>query len=126
MNKHKYSIEPIGTIRSKLTDIEQAPLQGDEGAPGAWLELTVPVAQGLVGITAGDELIVRGFTAHNGMSFRCTHGESLRAVDGHVCDAVAGSSRPGGTSSGFGLGGRRASVKGCANEGDRWDTDYRY
>jgi tRNA-Thr(GGU) m(6)t(6)A37 methyltransferase TsaA len=32
--------------------------QGDEGAPEAWLELTAHVAQGLVGITAGDELIV--------------------------------------------------------------------
>ena len=30
----------------------------DEGAPEAWLELTVLVGQGLVGITAGDELIV--------------------------------------------------------------------
>jgi tRNA-Thr(GGU) m(6)t(6)A37 methyltransferase TsaA len=53
-----YTIEPIGFIRSELTSLEAAPRQGDEGAPEAWLELTAHVAQGLVGITAGDELIV--------------------------------------------------------------------
>jgi len=58
MNESNYTIEPIGVIRSELTSREAAPRQGDEGAPEAWLELTALVAQGLVGITAGDELIV--------------------------------------------------------------------
>jgi tRNA-Thr(GGU) m(6)t(6)A37 methyltransferase TsaA len=53
-----YTIEPIGVIRSELTSLEAAPRQGDEGAPEAWLELTAQVAPGLVGLTAGDELIV--------------------------------------------------------------------
>lgn len=53
-----YTIEPIGFIRSELTRLEAAPLQGDEGAPEAWLELTPLAAQGLAGIMAGDELIV--------------------------------------------------------------------
>lgn len=53
-----YTIEPIGFIRSELTRLEAAPLQGDEGAPEAWLELTPLAAQGLTGIMAGDELIV--------------------------------------------------------------------
>ncbi|MCI0717398.1 MAG: tRNA (N6-threonylcarbamoyladenosine(37)-N6)-methyltransferase TrmO [Acidobacteria bacterium] len=58
MIENSYAIEPIGVIRSELTSLEAAPLQGDEGAPEAWLELTPLVAHGLVGITAGDELIV--------------------------------------------------------------------
>ena len=33
-------------------------MQGDEGGPEAWLELTPQVAEGLVGIKAGDELLV--------------------------------------------------------------------
>ena len=33
-------------------------MQGDEGAPEAWLELTASTALGLMGIKAGDELIV--------------------------------------------------------------------
>ena len=58
MKGRRYHIEPIGVIRSKLTHLERAPLQGDEGAPDAWLELTAAVARGLSGITVGDELIV--------------------------------------------------------------------
>ena len=53
-----YMIEPIGVIRSELTKLEDAPMQGDEGAPEALLELTLSAAQGLMGIKAGDELIV--------------------------------------------------------------------
>lgn len=33
-------------------------MQGDEGAPEAWLELTPQAAPGLMGIQTGDELIV--------------------------------------------------------------------
>jgi tRNA-Thr(GGU) m(6)t(6)A37 methyltransferase TsaA len=53
-----YTIEPIGFVRSELTRLEDAPMQGDEGAPEAWLELTPLAAPGLTGIKAGDELIV--------------------------------------------------------------------
>jgi tRNA-Thr(GGU) m(6)t(6)A37 methyltransferase TsaA len=58
MNVTFYSIEPIGFVRSELTRLEEAPMQGDEGAPEAWLELTPQAAPGLMGIQAGDELIV--------------------------------------------------------------------
>jgi tRNA-Thr(GGU) m(6)t(6)A37 methyltransferase TsaA len=58
MSTTSYTIEPIGFIRSELTQLEAAPLQGDEGAPEAWLEITPQAAQGLAGIMAGDELIV--------------------------------------------------------------------
>ena len=53
-----YTIEPIGFIRSELTQLEDAPMQGDEGAPDAWLELTPSAAPGLLGIQPGNELIV--------------------------------------------------------------------
>ena len=58
MSETSYTIEPIGVIRSELTSREAAPLQGDEGGPEAWLELTERVAQGLRGVNVGDELIV--------------------------------------------------------------------
>ena len=53
-----YTVEPIGVIRSELDSLGAAPLQGYEGAHEAWLDLKAVVAQGLVGITTGDELIV--------------------------------------------------------------------
>lgn len=58
MSTTSYMIEPIGFIRSELTRLEAAPLQGDEGAPEAWLELAPLAAPGLAGIVAGDELVV--------------------------------------------------------------------
>jgi tRNA-Thr(GGU) m(6)t(6)A37 methyltransferase TsaA len=58
MDETSFKLELIGVVRSELTSREAAPLQGDEGAPEAWLELTARVAPGLAGIAAGDELIV--------------------------------------------------------------------
>jgi tRNA-Thr(GGU) m(6)t(6)A37 methyltransferase TsaA len=51
-------LRPIGRIRSSLKTRSQAPRQGSEGAPDAWLELFAPVAEGLRGLAAGDEILV--------------------------------------------------------------------
>jgi len=48
----------IGTIHSPLKHRDDAPKQGDEGAPEAWLELRPAVTDGLEGIGEGDELLV--------------------------------------------------------------------
>ena len=53
-----YTIEPIGVVRSELASREMAPLQGDEGAPQAWLDLEAAFAPGLSGIAVGDQVIV--------------------------------------------------------------------
>jgi tRNA-Thr(GGU) m(6)t(6)A37 methyltransferase TsaA len=58
MIETSFTIEPIGVIRSELASLEAAPMQGEEGAPAAWLELKTQVAPGLLGISVGDELIV--------------------------------------------------------------------
>jgi tRNA-Thr(GGU) m(6)t(6)A37 methyltransferase TsaA len=49
---------PIGVIRSTLTSRRDAPKQGDEGSPDAWLELSPWAADGLLRMAAGDEIIV--------------------------------------------------------------------
>ena len=49
---------PIGRVSSPLASPDQAPLQGDEGAPHAWLELDGSMVQGLEGIIPGMELLV--------------------------------------------------------------------
>jgi tRNA (Thr-GGU) A37 N-methylase len=53
-----YSIKPIGYVHSSLTSREDAPRQGDEGAPEAWLEIKPEFTAGLKGINAGDELFL--------------------------------------------------------------------
>src|SRR5262249_2914336 len=49
-------LEQIGVVRSQVESLEDAPLQGDEGAPDAWLEIDARYAEGLRGIAVGDEL----------------------------------------------------------------------
>lgn len=51
-------LTPIGRVSSPLTDLAAAPRQGDEGAPEAWIVLSLAVAAGLEGIDTGDQLIV--------------------------------------------------------------------
>ncbi|ACL64403.1 protein of unknown function UPF0066 [Anaeromyxobacter dehalogenans 2CP-1] len=51
-------LRPIGVIRSVLGARGDAPKQGSEGAPDAWLEVYPWAADGLDGIAAGDALLV--------------------------------------------------------------------
>src|SRR5437016_3948202 len=53
-----YTLEPVGFIRSALKRREEAPRQGPEGAPDAWLEIEPQFAEALLGVEVGDELIV--------------------------------------------------------------------
>jgi tRNA-Thr(GGU) m(6)t(6)A37 methyltransferase TsaA len=53
-----YSLQSIGQIRSPLLSPAEAPKQGSEGAPDAWLEIDPAFEPGLNGIAAGDEIIV--------------------------------------------------------------------
>jgi tRNA-Thr(GGU) m(6)t(6)A37 methyltransferase TsaA len=51
-------VRPIGYVRSSLRSRDQAPRQGSEGAPDAWLDVDIDVRAGLEGIAVGDEVIV--------------------------------------------------------------------
>ena len=53
-----YTLKPVGFIRSAVTGREDAPRQGAEGAPDAWLEIEPQFADALSGINVGHELIV--------------------------------------------------------------------
>jgi len=52
------ALTPIGIIRSTLRSIEDAPRQGDEGAPDAWLEVDPAFARALTGLGAGDAVVL--------------------------------------------------------------------
>ena len=53
-----YSLRPVGTVRSRLTDRKGAPRQGSEGAPAAWVEIDPALAEALDGIAAGAEILL--------------------------------------------------------------------
>lgn len=58
MEVQGYQVVPIGWVESSLKNRAQAPRQGDEGAPSAWLVFEPEVAEGLRDIAAGTEIIV--------------------------------------------------------------------
>jgi tRNA-Thr(GGU) m(6)t(6)A37 methyltransferase TsaA len=53
-----YTLQPVGFIRSTLKRREEAPRQGPEGAPDAWLEIEPQFSEALLGMEVGHELIV--------------------------------------------------------------------
>jgi tRNA-Thr(GGU) m(6)t(6)A37 methyltransferase TsaA len=55
---NEITLRPVGVIRSELKSRKEAPMQGSEGAPDAWLEVDTWAADALYRIAAGDELIV--------------------------------------------------------------------
>lgn len=58
MSDTPYVLHPIGRVASALRDRALAPKQGGEGGPEAWLELDPEVADGLVDLHLGDEVVV--------------------------------------------------------------------
>ncbi|HVU93712.1 MAG TPA: hypothetical protein VHE34_00740 [Puia sp.] len=70
-----YQLDPIGVIQSSLRTREDAPRQGFEGAPDAWLELKEGFVPALRGVRVGDELIViTWFHPRSGTCWKCIRG----------------------------------------------------
>ena len=53
-----YEVTAIGRVESRLLDLADAPRQGDEGAPAAWLVFEPRLLDGLSGLKVGDRIIV--------------------------------------------------------------------
>ena len=51
-------LEPVGFIRSTVRGRADAPRQGPEGAPDAWIEIEPRFAEALLGMEVGHELIL--------------------------------------------------------------------
>lgn len=76
MTATDFTLRPIGVVRSPLTRREDAPMQGREGAPDAWIEIEASFASALEGIAAGAEIIVITW-------LHLARRETLRAHPGH-------------------------------------------
>ena len=51
------ALRPVGIIRSRLKARKNAPRQGREGAPDAWLEVHPSLGDALDGIAVGDAIM---------------------------------------------------------------------
>jgi len=54
----RFSLRPIGFIRSTIKDRHKAPRQGSEGAPDAWLDVQPWASKGLQRVAVGDQLFI--------------------------------------------------------------------
>lgn len=53
-----FRLRPIGRVRSPLTRRADAPRQGDEGAPDAWIDLEPRVGAGAADLAVGQEVLL--------------------------------------------------------------------
>ena len=53
-----FELNPVAVVESTLTERADAPKQGREGAPDAWLVFEPDVLEALDGISAGDRVIL--------------------------------------------------------------------
>lgn len=53
-----YTLHPIGTVRSTLTNRKNAPRQGSEGAPEAWLEILPAYLDAIDGLDVNAEILI--------------------------------------------------------------------
>jgi len=53
-----YTLYVIGFVQSSIINREDAPSQGNEGAPDAWIIINKDVAEGLDGIKVGQRVII--------------------------------------------------------------------
>jgi tRNA-Thr(GGU) m(6)t(6)A37 methyltransferase TsaA len=56
--REEYVVRPVGRVESSLVDRAEAPKQGDEGGPEAWLVFDPRVARALREIAVGAELLL--------------------------------------------------------------------
>jgi len=58
MTQESYVLRPVGWVRSSLVDRTQAPRQGDEGAPDAWLDFDPALREALRDLEVGSDVLV--------------------------------------------------------------------
>ena len=54
----RIELEPVGQVESPLLDPADAPNQGDEGGPEAWIAIRPELADALDGLQVGDAVVV--------------------------------------------------------------------
>jgi tRNA-Thr(GGU) m(6)t(6)A37 methyltransferase TsaA len=79
-----FAVRPIGWVRSSLTDRANAPRQGDEGGPQAWIEFAPEVSVALDGLDVGVHVILLTWLDRADRTVLAVHprGDATRARQG--------------------------------------------
>src|SRR2546430_1682314 len=84
MTDSPYPLRPIGHVESPLTDRDQAPKQGDEGSPDAWLVFDAAVTPGLADLKPGTDIILLTWLDRGSRDVLAVHprGDATRPLTG--------------------------------------------
>ena len=115
-----YVLHPIGFLHSSLKDREEAPSQGNEGAPDAWLEVNATVAEGLAGIEVGAEILLLTWFHKSRRDILKLHPrwDKNNPLDRCLCHTLSRSTKSTWLTPGNGAGNRRAYIKSRTNRSD--------
>ena len=69
----RIQVDPIGWVSSTLTDLGEAPRQGDEGAPGAVIAIRPELSDALDGLRIGDRIMVLTWLHHGDRTVLSVH-----------------------------------------------------
>jgi tRNA-Thr(GGU) m(6)t(6)A37 methyltransferase TsaA len=58
VSDQRYELQPIGRVESPLVERAQAPKQGDEGSPEAWMIVDARFTDALRNLQVGEDVIV--------------------------------------------------------------------
>lgn len=58
MSDNEFTVRPVGHVESVLKDVDDAPLQGDEGGAEAWIRLADGVEAAAADLSAGDRVVL--------------------------------------------------------------------
>ncbi|MFD9129337.1 tRNA (N6-threonylcarbamoyladenosine(37)-N6)-methyltransferase TrmO [Kitasatospora sp. NPDC059571] len=80
----RYEVRAIGRVESPLRERAQAPKQGDEGGPDAWLVFEPRVARGLRDLTVGQDVLLLTWLDRADRNVLAVHprGEAARPETG--------------------------------------------
>jgi tRNA-Thr(GGU) m(6)t(6)A37 methyltransferase TsaA len=79
-----FEVQPVGRIESSIADVEDAPRQGDEGAPDAIVVFDEAVAEAMRDLRTGDEILVLSWLHRARRDVLSVHprGDERRPVQG--------------------------------------------
>jgi tRNA-Thr(GGU) m(6)t(6)A37 methyltransferase TsaA len=79
-----FEVQPVGRVESSIADVEDAPRQGDEGAPDAVVVFDERVAEAMSDLRAGDEILLLTWLHQARRDVLSVHprGDQRRPVEG--------------------------------------------
>jgi tRNA-Thr(GGU) m(6)t(6)A37 methyltransferase TsaA len=73
MDGQSFVIRPVGRVESSLARREDAPMQGSEGAPDAWIVFDDDVREAARDLAAGDDVLVLTWLHESDRDVRAVH-----------------------------------------------------